>query len=199
MDTETTTEIMQSVQRALFKHGYADLTMQRIADESSVTTAAIHYHFDTKEALLNAFLDHLIEGFEETLVCESGDPQKRLSEFLRSVFAVAQQEADESTNSEFPIALMALKAQAPFHETYRQRLIELDLRMQEHIASIIRDGIEADQFDEADPEILARHVVTVINAAYTRTVAIGEARAQSKEQVTAYLERQLGVSLEGKA
>lgn len=199
MDTKTTTEIMQSVQRALFKHGYADLTMQRIADESSVTTAAIHYHFDTKEALLNAFLDHLIEGFEETLVCESGDPQKRLFEFLRSVFAVAEQEADENTNSEFPIALIAVKAQAPFHETYRQRLIELDRRMQDHIASIIRDGIEAGQFEATDPDIVAQQVVTVINAAYVRTVALGEARAESKEQVTEYLERQLGVSLEGKA
>lgn len=67
MDAETRAEILEATNRALCEHGYAGLTVQRIADEASVTSAAIHYHFDTKEELLNAFLDDLIGRFESEL------------------------------------------------------------------------------------------------------------------------------------
>src|SRR6056297_1953183 len=86
METETTDAIIRATGRSLCEHGYADLTMQRIAEESDVTTAAIHYHFDTKEELLNAFLDDLLDRFETRLACEARDPRDRLNDFLNAVF-----------------------------------------------------------------------------------------------------------------
>jgi len=50
MESETKSEIIAATNRVLCEHGYAGLTIQKIADESSMTTAAIHYHFDTKGA-----------------------------------------------------------------------------------------------------------------------------------------------------
>lgn len=65
MNSETSAEIMEATRRALCEHGYADMTMQRIANNSSMTTATIHYHFDTKKELLNAFFDELAARFEQ--------------------------------------------------------------------------------------------------------------------------------------
>ena len=184
MDAETSEQMMEATYRALCEHGYADLTMQRIADESSVSKATFHYHFDTKEELLNAFLDHLLAQFEERLACEASDPRERLDAFLEAVFAPAE---DSS-----PIALMELKAQSPYHDTYRERFVEMDDRLREVVASAVRDGIESGQFDDADPKEVAQFVVTAINGAHVREVALGEAPSETRRLVEEYLERELG-------
>src|SRR6056297_3083180 len=144
MDAETSEQMMEATYRALCEHGYADLTMQRIADESSLSKATFHYHFDTKEELLNVFLDYLIDKFEGRLACEASDPEERLDTFLDAVFTPAE--------DDFPIALMELKAQAPYHDTYRERIAEMDSRMREVVADAVRDGIDAGEFDAADPD-----------------------------------------------
>lgn len=187
MDTESSAEIMRATGRALCQHGYADLTMQRIADESSVTTSAIHYHFDTKKELLNAFLDDLIARFERRLACEASDPRERLVSFVDAIFTPAK-----TDNDDFPIALMELKAQAPYHEAYRERFLELDETMRAVVATAVRDGIDAGQFDDADPEEVARFVSTAINGGHARKIALGEDADETRRVVERFLELQLG-------
>jgi len=187
MGSESTTEIMKATGRALCEYGYADLTMQRIADESSVTSAAIHYHFDTKEELLNAFLDDLLERFESRVACEARDPRERLSEFLAAVF-----EKPSSENDDFPVALMELKAQAPHHDLFRERFIELDDAVRDVVETAVRDGIEAGYFDEADPETVAYVIATIINGSHVRMVALGEEPDRTREAVERTLARYIG-------
>ncbi|MFB6121632.1 MAG: TetR/AcrR family transcriptional regulator [Halobacteriaceae archaeon] len=194
MDTEASDEILGATYRALCKHGHADLTMQRIADESSLSTAAFHYHFDTKADLLDAFLEHLIDQFEDDLACESSDPGVRLRAFLDAVFDPAASAADR--DSDFPVALYEIKARSPYQQTYRARLVEMDRRMHEVLASAVRDGVEAGRFDEADPDEVARFVVTLINGAHSRQVALGEDPETTRALVEDYLERRLGWSPE---
>lgn len=194
METETSAEIIAATRRALCEHGYADLTMQRIADEASMTTAAIHYHFDTKGELLNAFLDDLINRFEDRLSCEAGDPRERLTAFLDAIFVPAE-ERDDGT----PVALMELQSQAPFQEEYRERFRELDDRMWSTVADAVRDGIGAGHFDETDPENVARFVVTMINGAHAREVSLGESPLETRRVIEDYLTRQLGWAPKGVA
>lgn len=56
---------MGATYRALCEHGYAELTMRDIAEESDRSKAALHYHYDDKEGLLVAFLDHIYASFVE--------------------------------------------------------------------------------------------------------------------------------------
>ena len=63
--SDTDEEIMQATYRALSEHGYANLTIKRIAAEYGKSTAAIHYHYDTKDDLLAAFLDFLLDRFTD--------------------------------------------------------------------------------------------------------------------------------------
>jgi len=187
MSTDASDEIMEATYRALCKHGNADLTMQRIANESSMSTAAFHYHFETKEELLNAFLDHLLSRFEERLACEAGDPRERLAAFLDVVFEPAT-----TADSDFPIALFEIKAQAPYQDTYRERLIEMDERMRDVVANAVRDGIKAGHFDTVEPATVARFVITAINGAHSRQVALDEDPTETRQLVEDYLEQQLG-------
>ncbi|MDS0282714.1 TetR/AcrR family transcriptional regulator [Haloarcula onubensis] len=187
MSSESTAEIMAATGRALCEHGYADLTMQRIADESSVTSAAIHYHFDTKEELLNAFLDDLLDRFESRLACEARDPRDRLTDFLDAVF-----EESSSDHDDFPVALMELKAQAPYHDLFRERFVELDEVVCDVVGTAVRDGIEDGHFDDADPDEVARLVATMINGAHVRSVALGERTDRTRETIEGTLALHLG-------
>lgn len=187
MESETTETIIRATGRSLCEYGYADLTMQRIAEESSVSTAGIHYHFDTKEDLLNAFLDDLIDRFEAQLACEVRDPRERLDSFLEAVYTPSGTGDDD-----FPVVLMELKAQAPYHDRVRDRFLELDDVMRSVVASIVRDGVDAGHFEEADPEEIARIVTTLANGGHVRAVALGENPAETRAIVERVLESRLG-------
>ncbi|MFC5368706.1 TetR/AcrR family transcriptional regulator [Salinirubrum litoreum] len=200
MDSDTKREIIDATGRALCAHGYADLTMQRIAERSSLTTAAIHYHFDTKDDLLDAFLDDLLDRFEARLACEAVDPRERLATFLDAVFtpsSAAENGADADASGddgadEFPVALMELKGQAPYHDRFRERFRALDEVMRAVVREAVDDGVEAGHFADADPEAVARLVVTVINGAHVRTVALGEDPSATRAVVESVLDRRLG-------
>jgi AcrR family transcriptional regulator len=181
-------EIMEATYRALCEHGYADLTMQRIAAESDVSKSALHYHYDTKEELLRAFLEHVADWFESRLACETADPAERLRTVVESIYDRA-----ESDRGEYATALLEIKAQAPYDEAYRERLVTLDERLRRTVADAVRGGVEAGDFDEADPEEVARFVATVTNGAHAREVALGEHPAATRELVESYLEDALGV------
>jgi AcrR family transcriptional regulator len=187
MESETEAAIFEATNRALCEHGYAGLTMQRIAAESSMTSAAIHYHFDTKEELLVSFLEYLIERFEAKIACEAADPRTRLEEFLDIVFDPAQSEADG-----FPVALMELKAQAPYHDRFRDRFLDLDATIREVVAEAVADGIDAGHFEETDPHAIARLVTTTINGIHVRIVALGERPVETRHVLEATLEAHLG-------
>jgi AcrR family transcriptional regulator len=193
MDTEASDEIMQATYRALCEYGYAELTMQRIADATEKSKSALHYHYDTKEDLLDAFLEYLVEEFERRFACESADPRERLGKFLAAVYEAPEDGGD------FPVALLEIKAQAPYHESYRERLVALDDRMRAVVASAVADGIEAGHFDDADPEEVARFVVTATYGAQLREVSLGEDPTATQHLVESYLEDAIGYAPEAVA
>ena len=193
MDSETTDEILAATGRALCSRGYADLTVKDIAEESSLTTAAIHYHFDTKEALLTAYLDRLIERFETRLAPSSADSRERLSTLLEVVFTPVEADTDQ-----FAVAMMELKAQAPYKEPYRNRFRTFDERIRDVIVDAVRDGTAAGHFEECDAEALARGVVTMIDGGHSRDVALGEDLGATRAIVESYVEQHLSwTSTEG--
>jgi AcrR family transcriptional regulator len=182
---------MEATYHALCEHGYDTLTMQRIADESSVTKAALHYHFDTKQELLNAFLGYLLEQFESCLACDASDPREQLTTFLDAVFSTAT-----DRDPDFATALMGLKAEAPYQPAYRERLQEVDETMQSVVARAVTDGIEAGIFDDVQPETVAQTVVTMVNGGRVREVTLGEEPTETRSLVEEYLERRLSWSPE---
>lgn len=194
---DTADEIMAATYGALCEHGYAELTMQRIADRSSKSKAALHYHYDTKDELLQAFLDHVADQFEAELATETGDsatsvdPEARLRTIVATIF-----DSPEDHHEEYATALLEIKAQAPYNDAYRERLRTLDRRVRRIIADAVRAGIDRGVFPDVDPQQIARFVATAINGAHTREVAFGEDPAETRAVVESYLETELGLSFD---
>jgi len=162
-------EIMDGVYRALRAHGYADVTMQDIADECSKSKSLLHYHYDTKEDLLVAFLDYVITDSEARIRARADDPPaERLAGFVGwFVF-----EADAADREAFHIALLELRTQGPFNERIREQLVRSDRLLRGTVADILESGIAAGTFREVDVEETAALVVATLDGARTRQITL---------------------------
>jgi len=166
-------EFMGATYRALCRHGFAALTMQDIADESEKSKAALHYHYDTKHDLLVAFLEYLSEQFAARVnAIDHEDPAERLLALRDAVLDPPEPRDDR----EFRTAMLELRAQAPYDDDYRERLVEFDRHLRERVRETVAEGVERGVFRaDADPEATAAFVVTVVSGAHTRRVTFDSA------------------------
>lgn len=165
-------EIIEAVDQALRKHGYAELTMQDIADESSKSKSLLHYHYDTKEDLLVAFLAHLLSDYEQLMECRADQPPlQRMAEFLAR-FVITP---DDDEREAFHLALLEMRSQGPFNERIREQLARSDQLLRETAADILEEGIEEGVFEPVDPERTAALLVATLDGARTRQITLGEA------------------------
>lgn len=170
---DTTEEIMEATYRALCADGFASLTMQNIADECDKSTSLLHYHYDTKEELLVAFIEYILEDFEATVAqAASGDPGHRLVEFV-SWFVLTPEDTDREA---FHTALLELRSQAAFNERYRDQLKHSDDLLREAVADILSEGIEDGVFESVDVHKTAALLVATLDGARTRQLTLGDDR-----------------------
>jgi len=182
---DTPEAIMDATYTALCDHGFADLTMQDIADESDKSKAALHYHFDTKAELLLAFLDHLYEHVtEEYATTEGDDAVERLVGFVDSVLC----RTDPEEGQAFQTALLEIRAQAPYVEAYRDQLRRFDAFVRDRVEEIVSAGIEEGTIRaDVDPADAAAFIATLIDGVNARRVAVGETEGGTRRQFLAYV------------
>ena len=188
MGEDTREAIMEATYRALCTHGYGALTMQDIADEFDRSKSALHYHFDTKEDLLVAFIGYMLADFEERVAdSESFPPEERLAAFVDwFVFG-----PDEEDRERFHLALLELRAQGAFTEAYREQLRRSDDLLVDTLADIIADGIESGAFAPQDPNETATLLVAALDGARTRQITLSDDRYTDRVR-TALLDRVIG-------
>lgn len=186
---DPTEAIMHATYCALCKYGYADLTMQNIADESERSKSALHYHYGNKHDLLLAFLDYLFERLTDRIaVDDAADPVERLDEFITALFGPSDDGADAGG---FGTAMLEIKAQAPYEEEFRRKLAEHDRYMVGVVRRIVADGVEAGRFRGVDADETATSFVTMIDGARTRRVSLGESSESIERRLRRYVEEQL--------
>jgi AcrR family transcriptional regulator len=168
-----TDEIIDGVYSALCANGYADLTMQDIADECGKSTALLHYHYDTKADLLVAFLDGILEDYEQRIQCRADrPPAERLVELLaRFVFS-----PDDEDRESFHLALLEMRSQGPFDDRIQTQLDRSDRLLRESVAEILREGIEEDAFEPVDVDRTAALLVATLDGARTRQITLGDSQ-----------------------
>jgi AcrR family transcriptional regulator len=179
--SEPNEEIMRATYRALREHGYADLTVKRIADEYGKSTAAVHYYYDTKEELLAAFLDYLLERFVASMrEVETTDPEQRLDLLLDELLDAPQE------NQDLSVALLEMRSQAPYKEAFRERFRQNDEYVRFMLKAVVNHGIDEGAFrEDADADEVARSLMTIVDGARTRVVVLGDTTALETARRTA--------------
>jgi len=162
-------EIMRATYRVLQEHGYANLTIERIADEYGKSTAAVHYHYDTKDDLLVAFLDFILEQFADTIhEVETTDPEQRLNLLLDKLLVAPE------THHDLLIAVLEMRSQAPYKESFEQRFQQNDEYVRYMLKTVMDQGIQKGVFSDVDTEQAAQALMTIVDGARARTVVLDE-------------------------
>jgi AcrR family transcriptional regulator len=164
---ETRTAIMEATHRALCKHGYANLTIQNIADEFDMTSAVLHYHYNTKDELLAAFLERVLDWYADQIdVDDIDDPRDRLEVLINALLIVlldlddptsdgASEEPSLEQGEAFSMALLEMRAQAGRDEEFREQFTANYDYAKDIMVATIEEGIEQGEFRAVNPEQVA--------------------------------------------
>jgi len=183
-------EIMEATYRALLKHGYADLSISRIADELDKSKAAIYYHYDTKDDLLVAFLEFAVDRFEETIETETGDePPEDLEHVIEKLLPLQPDEEQRQLQA----VLVGLRSQAVTNGVFREQFTQIDERLAATVRSIVERGIDDGTFRDVDPSRVAEHILATVNGAmYGRvTTDRKSAAAAARVSLASYIDSEL--------
>jgi len=162
---DTQEAIMQATYRALCTHGYSNLTMQSIADEFDKTKGVIHYHYDTKEELLVAFLEYLLDAFERNIaIDEQHDPVTRLDALIDTLLFGPPERA-EFDHWELTTAMLEIRSEAPHNEEFRRQLSHNYETIETMVTAIIEEGIDQGFFRDINVEAVTTLLLTTINGA----------------------------------
>ena len=71
---ETMEKIKQAALEEFYEKGYAKASLRTICSRAGVTTGAMYFSFENKEALFRAILEPLVQSYEDILArCMQGD------------------------------------------------------------------------------------------------------------------------------
>jgi AcrR family transcriptional regulator len=80
-------EILDAMQRLLFTKGYERMTIQDIIDDLQISSGAFYHYFNSKPAILEAYIERILKEVEESLLPIVHDPHLSALEKLRGFFA----------------------------------------------------------------------------------------------------------------
>lgn len=178
---------MSATYRVLATHGFAGLTTQRVADEADCSQSLVHYHHDTKEDLVVAFLEWVRANETDWLSeLEGGTAEDRLRRFVDVQLSIPV----DDEHARFNVAFLELQAAAARNERYRVALSAFAELVQDRLASIVREGIERGEFRPVDPDATARFLRYALHSAVGAGLTLQEdgARAQTREAAMAYVD-----------
>jgi AcrR family transcriptional regulator len=157
-------EIMESTYTALCKHGYAELSIQKIADESEKGKSAIYYHYEDKDELMLAFIDYMTSQMEKRhKELEELPQEKQLDETLEMVLGIRDDEMWELRK-----AMIEMQAQASKNQDFRKKFRKIDSMMVDNITRLL------DNLDTEKPGETAELLVSCIEGSVTRKVSTGD-------------------------
>lgn len=84
---EKRNEILDVAQRLIYTRGYEEMSIQAILDELKISKGAFYHYFDSKQALLEAVIDRIVEEMERVLSPVVHEPQLSALEKLQTFFA----------------------------------------------------------------------------------------------------------------
>ncbi|MFB2581404.1 TetR/AcrR family transcriptional regulator [Herbiconiux sp. P15] len=91
MRSSSRTEILEAALRVVDAGGGADITYQSVAAEAGLTKAGLMYHFPSKDAMMVAVIEHVIDRWQTELQAELPVPleQSTLAERVRAFISFA--------------------------------------------------------------------------------------------------------------
>jgi AcrR family transcriptional regulator len=153
-------EFIDAGQRLIQTRGYEQFSIEELLAEVGASKGAFYHYFDSKQALLEAIIDRLVDTVLAAVTVVVEDDELPATAKLRAYFGTIA--SIKNTQREFLLELMNTwfsDDNAIVREKLRR---EQSQRITPHLAAIIRQGVAEGSFLLADPDQMARVVLAVI-------------------------------------
>jgi len=189
-ETDTKAAMMEATYRALCQHGYSNTSISKIASEFDKSKSLLYYHYEDKEELLEDFLHYLLDQLEADL--QSIDAETAHEELLSIVDRLLPEDVDED-QMRFRRAILELRAQAPYHETYHDQFVRSDELILSTLVEVIERGIDDGEFRPVNSREVADFVYSLTYGAMERGVPLENPDVidSTREAVESYLDERL--------
>jgi AcrR family transcriptional regulator len=189
-EDDTKVAMMEATYRALCQHGYSDTSISKIAAEFEKSKSLLYYHYDDKEELLEDFLHYMLDQLEADL--ESIEAETAHDELLSLVDRLLPEDIDDE-QMRFRRAVLELRAQAPYHETYREQFARSDELILSTLVDVIERGIENGEFRPVNSRGKAEFIYSLAYGAMERGIPLDDPAIlnSARETVVSHLEAQL--------
>jgi len=172
--------------------GIDDVRIARIAMDAGVSTSLVHYHFETRDALLEQALEYSFELAGDVRI---GDGEGEAPDHTRRLAAMVDQCLPYPGALERDwILWVELWLRAVRHPELRPTAQRLYRRMHLWFSEAIEAGIEAGEFRSgADAGRTADRVLAMCDGFGVRALLTELALDQARDEVWSYLARELGM------
>jgi AcrR family transcriptional regulator len=170
--------------------GIDDVRIARIAMDAGVSTSLVHYHFETREALLEQALEYSFELAGDVRI---GDEEGEAPNHTRRLAAMVDQCLPYPGELERDwILWVELWLRAVRHTELRPTASRLYRRMRRWFAEAIAAGVDAGEFDaRVDPERTADRVLALCDGFGVRALLGDLEIDRARAEVWAVLSRDL--------
>ncbi len=175
------------------REGIEDVRIARIAMDAGVSTALVHYHFDTRDALLAEALEYSFEHAGDVRVGPSepltGSHAERLAQMVDQCLPL-----NEPLERDW-VLWVEMWLRVVRHPEFRPIAEELYWRSQRWFAKAIREGVEAGEFSPCDVDEVAERAVALIDGFGVRAlIGVGDMPLErARQSIGAALAKDLGV------
>jgi AcrR family transcriptional regulator len=163
-EPESTEErIMRATYEVLGEHGYAGLSIGRIAEAADLSKSSVYHFYDDKEDLLVAFLDGMLMWFRSQFAQDPAkEPAAALHEHMVTVLTGVPPGAPDAAREGPPFGpFVELRAQAVTDPDFREQFTTLDGLFRDELAEIVGRGVEQGVFRDVDLEAAADLLLTM--------------------------------------
>jgi AcrR family transcriptional regulator len=174
--------ILDAAVRRIAREGIDEVRIARIAMDAGVSAALVHYHFDSREALLVEALEHSFELAGDQRMAVAGDPAAPPETRLRALIDACLPEPGAQRDDFLLWAELWLRAGR------RPELAEtagrLYARLHDWARAVLEDGAARGAFTVADPTRTTDRLLALIDGFGVRALMgdpampLGRARAE---------------------
>jgi AcrR family transcriptional regulator len=185
--------ILAAAVRRIASEGIDDVRIARIAMDAGVSTSLVHYHFETREALLAEALDYSYTRAGDARISTGELPAASHAERLQSM--VDQCLPGTPSLREDWVLWVELWLRAVRHPELRPIAEELYGRLHAWFADEIAAGISDGEFARCDPDDVADRALALIDGYGVRGL-IGDSQMpleRVRRAVASQLARDLGL------
>jgi AcrR family transcriptional regulator len=184
--------ILAAAVERIASDGIDDMRIARVATDAGVSTSLVHYHFDTREALLAEALEYSYELAADVRI---GEEEGEASGHVERLAGLVDQFLPYPGHLQQDwILWVELWLRTVRHPELRPTAVRLYGRMRESIADAIAAGIKDGAFnDDADPERVADRLMALADGYGVRVLIGALDIGHARREVWAGLAGELGL------